>query len=74
MFYGTQAATFHTSFIAGSCWMLISLTEDMKAELQEMNRMASDQMNSVELIKRFPEFVKLHANAKQLSLSNGYST
>lgn len=70
MFYGTQAATGHTSFIAGSCWMLISLTDDMKEELQAINKMAQDNVDFVDFLKRFFEFVELHSKAKQLRFSN----
>lgn len=68
MDYGTQAAACHTSFIASSCWMMISLTKDLKEELHAINEIVKNEMNDVvELPKRLSEFVRFHSNAKQLS-------
>lgn len=64
MLCGTQVATCHTSFIGGSCWMLISLTEDLKEDLITFNSFTMDtESDKLELRKKLSQYILYHTKA-----------
>lgn len=56
-------------FIIGACLMIISFADDIKCDLQSLNRTAkvNDDYNRLEIILRFSQFIQFHTNAKELS-------
>lgn len=52
------------SFLIGSCWILISFTEDMKTQLGSLKQTNGHLENQ----KILSEFIESHAKAKQLNL------
>lgn len=66
MSFGIKHATCHTGFIGGSCWMLISFTEDLKNELNTLNTTIGKK-GQLNAYKEFSEFLQYHAMAKQFS-------
>lgn len=62
-FYAICIVTNQTSFIVGSCWMLVALAGDITNDLLTINKI---QGNSQELTEKFKEFIHLHSKAKEL--------
>lgn len=62
-FYVVCIVTSQTTFLIGSCWMFVSLAEDIASDLETMNKLHDNQR---ELTKKFMEFIELHSKAKQL--------
>lgn len=58
-------------FIGGTCLMLISMTKDLKRELQSINKMAITKKNRSKIFKEVNKFIKLHSNVKQFSKFDG---
>lgn len=56
-----------TAFITGSCWLLISVIEDIKIGFQTLDRNVKLGTNQLELLIQFVELLELHADAKQFS-------
>lgn len=67
MLCGIHVATCNTGFIGGSCWMLSSLTKDLKTELNTLNLIAIDKYGRLELYKKLSGYVQYHTMAKQFS-------
>lgn len=49
--------------------ILTSIAEDMKSNLDTLNRSAKSKQNADEFIQQFIKFIQFHSNAKQLSAS-----
>lgn len=57
-------------FTIGACLMIISFADDMKCDLQSLNRIAKvkdDDDNRLEIVLRFSQFIRFHSEAKELS-------
>lgn len=54
---------YQTSFFIGSCWMLVSLAEDITCELQTVNQIDG---NPTEFTEKFMNFIQLYSDSKQL--------
>lgn len=66
-FYIAFAGPYHTSFIAGTCLMSISLAEDLKKHLLCVNDLAKHRKTRSKLLKKMSNSVQFHSNCKQLS-------
>lgn len=58
---------YQTGFFIGSCWLLVSLGEDITCELQTLNEIDA---NAIELTERFWNYVQLQSETKQLHYVN----
>lgn len=52
-----------TMIIFGTYWIFVSITEDIKIALLNIN----PEQSEMELFKELSEFIKLYSNTKQLS-------
>lgn len=67
-FFIVLIAICQTSFIPGSFWMLISLTQDVKNDLQLFNNFArSKNSHRSEILRKFYEVISFQSDANQLS-------
>lgn len=62
-----SAAIIQTCMVIGACWTLISVTKDLKEELDTINRISKDDENKCELHERFIGLIEFHSTAKQFS-------
>lgn len=61
--YTLSVITYQTSFLIGSCSILVSLAEDITNELQTMDEFEG---NPIEFTEKFVNFIQLYSDAKQL--------
>lgn len=52
-----------TSFFGGSCWMLVSLADDITCDLETLNKVDG---NGLEFTEKFMNYIQLHSEAKEL--------
>lgn len=55
------------AFAIGTSLLLMTLTEDLKCDLNSLDKSIKLKENRVEIFKRFCQFVQFHSDAKQLS-------
>lgn len=60
--YALCELLFQTNFLIGSCWMLVSLVEDITSELQTLNKVMENQY---EYTEKFSKYIQLNSKAKE---------
>lgn len=55
-------------FVVGVYLFLLSMIEDIKCDLETINRNAKTRKNQIEIVKQFSEIVQFHSNVLQLSI------
>lgn len=55
-------------FAIGACLMSISLTEDLKCDLESLNKYTISKNDRIGIFTHFCQFVQFHSDAKQLSV------
>lgn len=60
--YALCELLFQTNFLIGSCWMLVSLVEDITSELQTLNKVMENQY---EYTEKFSKYIQLNFKAKE---------
>lgn len=70
MFYVILSSSCYICFVAGSSYVILSFTVDIKQQLAVLNERSKTKRIDAEFNQRFFEFIQFHSVGKQLSLSS----
>lgn len=57
-----------TTFIPGTFWILISITDDLKCDFNTVNELAKSEGSRLQITEKFYELISFQSDAKQLSI------
>lgn len=61
-----QTCTFNLCLLSSSCQVLISFTEDLKAQIKDWSKLIRNDLNQLEVKVKFVDFIQFHSAVKEL--------